>query len=149
MPAFQSAALVNDVFMPLTLLRTTSGSGLDNGYRQWSEFMTEWMTRPVASDALAMASASIWSPTVCISTPSKPTARASANRSCHDSSFGSIETSTARLMLTGASACRASTSRTASSQAASGTAAVDFSTSRRVSVDIGRSYLAPAGMPTG
>ena len=65
--------------------------------------MTEWMTRPVDSDALAMASASVWSLTVCISTPSKPTARASANRSCHDSSFGSIETSTARLMLTGAS----------------------------------------------
>ena len=61
MPAFQSAAFINDVFMPATLLRTTSGSGLDSGYRQWSEFMTEWMTRPVDSDALAMASASAWS----------------------------------------------------------------------------------------
>ena len=101
MPAFQSAAFINDVFMPATLLRTTSGSGLDSGYRQWSEFMTEWMTRPVDCDALAMASASVWSVTVCISMPSKPTARASANRSCHDSSFGSIETSTARLMLIG------------------------------------------------
>ena len=102
-PAFHNAAFINDVFMPATLLRTTSGSGLDSGYCQWSEFMTEWMTRPVDSDALAIASASVWSVTVCISIPSKPTALANANRSFHGSSLGSIDTSTARLMFTCAS----------------------------------------------
>ncbi len=41
MPAFHSAAFISEVFMPATLLRTTSGSGLDSGNRQWSEFITE------------------------------------------------------------------------------------------------------------
>ena len=83
--------------MPSTLRRTTSGSGLLIGYFQWSMFMTEWISRPVSSDARATVSASARSVMVCISMPSKPTAFASAKRSFQESDDGSIETSTARF----------------------------------------------------
>src|SRR5690606_15026425 len=152
-PAFHAAAFMSEVFMPATLFFTTSGSALDSGNCQCALFITEWITRPVSDEALAMASTSAWSSTVCISMPSNPTAFASANRSCQLSSRGSIEMRTARLMPVagwGGAISPRSRARSVSVHAASGTAAAAvLSSVRRVTEDMRRFYPVLPARPPG
>ena len=76
----------------------TAESAEERGLRQCSEFMTEWMRRPVLREAARISSALAGSGVVGHSISSKPASRAVWKRSATGREVGSIENSTAFLM---------------------------------------------------
>ena len=81
--------------MPAIDLDTTAGSGDDNGYVQWSMFITEWMGRPTERDAARISSAADASGVVGHSIASNPLSLASLKRSATLRFFGNMLYSTA------------------------------------------------------
>src|SRR5260370_20075750 len=90
MSAPQSLALWREVRFPAWLFSTTAGSPEDNGYFQWSIFMTESMRTLAASAALFISSAFCPSGSVGDCTTSKPTSRAILKRSATESVAGNM-----------------------------------------------------------